>query len=301
MSEAARRVVDQKTKVTSRVGRYVGNQGQLALVDMGDQRVPVVFATPWVPEINEPVHVDTIDGVSRLIGPTAPKPGMGVVVTVDASGDYVDVITDFGTYRMPYAAADADTPPPGSGDSVGIDWSSGPKCYRLSTSPDPVPPPPDPGGGGATTHTSVFRAVDAGSIRKTGVNGWWNPRPWNSPSNFGAWFYGTQMADTIPDNAEFVGLEIYLTWAVRRWPNTLRWGTHTHARKDGLINVNGSDLWDPGSAAGWYTPPFAQPWFNTAKTGVLGVALNAQGSGQEEARSLAEDGQSGALRITWRA
>lgn len=299
MNDAAQKVVDAKSRLTTRVGSYVGNDGNLALVDLGDQRVPVAFATPWVPEINEPVFVDTIDGVSRLVGPTKPKPGMGVVVTV--AGDYVTVMTDFGDYLMPYAAPDADSPAPSSGDSVGIDWSSGPKCYRLSTSPDPVEPPPPPGGGGATVQTMVFRAVDAGSIRKNGVNGWWNARPWNSPSNFGCVFYGTQMADTIPDNAEFIGLEIYLTWAVRRWPNTLRWGTHPDAYKGGLPNVQGSALWDPGSAAGWYSPPWAQDWFNVAKSGVLGVALNTQGSGQEEARSLAEDGQSMALRITWRA
>lgn len=298
MSDAARRAVEEKSKVTTRVGRYVGNDGLLALVDMGDQRVPVVFATPWVPEVNEPVFVDTIDGVSRLIGPTAPKPGLGVVQTV--SGDFVTVLTDFGTFSMPYAAA-VDGAPPSSGDAVGIDWSSGAKAYRLSTSPDPVPPPPPPSGGGPTVQSMVFRPVDAGSIRKTGANGWWNARPWNSPSNYGCVFYGTQMRDTIPDNAEFLGLEIFLTWAVRRWPGTLRWGTHPDAYKGGLPAVSGSDPWDPGSAAGWYTPPWAASWFNTAKAGILGVALNAQGSGQEEARSLAEDGQSMALKITWRA
>lgn len=299
MSEAARTVVEGKSRVTTRVGSYVGNDGNFALVDLGDQRVSVMFATPWVPDINEPVYVDTVDGVSRLVGPTTPKPGMGVVQT--RSGDLVTVATDFGSFSMPFAAETSGTGGPVSGDAVGIDWSSGPKCYRLSTSPDPIAPPPPPSGGGATTHQVVFRALDAGSIRKTGANGWWNPRPWNSPSNFGCAFYGTQMRDTIPNSAEFVGFEIYLTWAARRWPNTLRWGTHPDPFKAGLPAVSGSTLWDPGSAAGWYTPPWAVDWFNAAKTGVLGIALNAQGSGQEEARSLAEDGQSMALKITWRA
>lgn len=229
-----------------------------------------------------------------MLGPSAPKPGRGIVTTV--TGDLATVTTEFGDYRMPYGPPGE---PPTSGDSVAIIWP-GPSAVKLSTSPDPVEPPPNPGGGdtGPQEYKLEVRAVDTGSIAKSGGD-WWQARPWNSPSNFGCWFYGTTLADSIPDDAQFVSLEIYLSWARHRWDNVLRWGSHTLPWKSGRPNVAGAALWDPGRVAGWYSPPWAGDWFNAAKAGNFGVALNGA-TGQEEASSLAEDGQSGALRITYR-
>ncbi|WP_323985880.1 hypothetical protein [Microbacterium plantarum] len=293
--QAIRALVAGKSRVTPYVGRYVGNDSIHALVDMGGERLTMPFVSALVPEINEPVHVWSIDGAMFMVGPSTPKPGMGVVKTT--SGDFVTVGTDFGDFVMPYGPPGE---PPTSGDTVAINWSTSPSCIKLSTSPDPVEPPPAPGGGQAREQTVEIRASEAGSIAKTGANGWWQARPWNSPSNYGVWFY-PRIADLIPADAEFVSLEIFLTWAVRRYDNTLRWGTHTSPSKGaGLPAVNGSAPWDPGRGAGWFTPPWAQDWFNAAKAGTFGVALNAQGVGREEAKSLAEDGQSGALRITYR-
>lgn len=288
-------LVDAKSSVKVRKGRYVGAEGLSALVDMGDQRFPVDFGSGgFVPEINEPVWVETVDGVSRMTGPVGPKPGLGVVVTV--SGGMARVMTDFGELLMPFASAE----PVASGDAVGITWSQGPKCFRLSISPEPPDAPPPPSGGGRPTRTAEFRVIDTGSVTK-GTANWWNQRPWSSPSNYGLWFYGTQIKDTIPADAEFVSLEFYVSWAVRRWDNP-RWGTHNLFTKSGAPVVTGSDVWEPGRDSGWRTPPWAQTWFNELKAGGsrAGIALNAQGTGQEEARSRTEDGMSGALRIRWK-
>lgn len=298
MSEAAQRAVDQKSKVTTRVGVYVGNDGNTALVDLGDQRVPVAFATAWVPEVNEPVYVDTIDGVSRLVGPTTPKPGMGVVVSLDASGDYVTVMTDFGNYLMPYAAPDPDAPAPTSGDSVGIDWSSGPKCYRLSTSPDPVVPPPDPGGGSTPqTFTQEFRAVDAGTTHPNGD--WWQREVWAADGNVGAWFYGSQIRDTIPNGALFLSLEVSIN-RIQRFGSAPNWALHDLPGKSGVPSFFGQTSWHPGGD-GWQTPPNPQSWFDALKAGgnARGIGLNR--GGYNKFSSLAQDGRSGALRISWRA
>ena len=293
-TEALLRQLGQKSLVKARRARYVGAEGGNALVDMGDQRFPVPFKSGgFVPQINEAVWVDSIDGSLFMTGPVVPKPGTGVV---SITGDpLVTVTTDFGDFQMPFAGEQ-----PTSGDTVGIQWSTEPWCVRLSTSVDPQPAPPPPAGGGGVVRSAEFRAIDSGSVRKGGSS-WWTGRPWSSPSNYGAWFYGSQIKDTIPAGAQFVSLEIYVSWAVRRWDNP-RWGTHNLFTKSGAPVVTGSDVWEPGRDSGWRTPPWAQTWFHELKAGGsrAGIALNAQGTGQEEARSVTEDGLSGALRIKWK-
>jgi len=291
MSEAARGIVAEKSVVTPRVGRYVGSSGLVALVDLGDSRVPVQFATAWVPQINESVWVDSIDGVLRLIGPTTPKPGIGVVLTIT---DTTAVIrTDFGDFPMSVAPTD---PMPTSGDTVGISWSSQPWCTLLIDIPDPEPPAPDPGGGGTVVQVAEFRAIDAGSTDR-GSARWWQSQPWASNTTYGAWFYGQQVKDTIPSGAEFVSLEFYVH-RVQDQGGSPRFTRHSDAHKGGVPSMTGFVEWDPPN--GWQTPPNALEWFNDLKAGGarFGVGLN-QG-GYSKFASLAQDGMSGALRFRWR-
>lgn len=257
-TDAVLKELGRKSVVSRRRARYVGAEGGQALVDMGDQRFPVPFASAgFVPQINEPVWVDGVDGSLFMTGPVAAKPGTGVVVT---TGDpLVTVQTDFGDFAMPFAGDQ-----PTSGDTVGISWSTEPWCVRLSTSVDPPPPPPAPVPPASGVKVAEFRAVDAGSVGK-GSSHWWTPRPWS------------RIAAASP-----------------------RWGTHNLLWKSGAPVVSGSAEFDTGD--GWVSFPWAADWFHGLKAGgsAAGIALNAQGTGQEEARSLAEDGMSGALRIRWR-
>jgi len=292
--DAIRDLLGKKSRVTASLARYVGAEDGQALVDMGDQRFPVPFKSGgFVPQINEPVWVDSIDGRLFMTGPASAKPGTGVVATI--ADPLVTVTTDFGDFTMPYLGE-----LPTSGDTVGISWSSEPWCGKLSTSVEPPEPPPPPAGGGRPVRSAEFRVIDTGSVKKGGSH-WWAARPWSSPSNYGAWFYGTQIKDTIPADAEFVSLEIYGSWAGRRWDKP-RWGTHNLFTKSGAPTVTGSEVWEPGRDSGWRTPPWAEAWFHELKAGGsrAGIALNAAGTGQEEARSKTEDGMSGALRIRWR-
>lgn len=300
MADVARRAVDEKSTLTPRVGRYVGADGLNALVDLGDQRVPVQFATPWVPLINEPVWVDSVDGLLRLVGPTTPKPGIGVVETINSAGTSAVVQTDFGTYTLTVAPTD---PMPTSGDTVGIHWSSQPWCTLLIDVPEPEAPPPAPGGGGSTVKTAEFRAVDAGSTDR-GAPRWWNAQPWSSDSTYGAWFYGNQIKDTIPVGAQLAHdddgsplLQFFVAWDRRRYGGS-RFTLHSDATKAGVPAMSGFTVWNPDG--GWQTPPNAQEWFDALKAGGdrYGVGLN-QG-GYEQFKSLAQDGMSGALRISWR-
>lgn len=286
---AVTRLLNGKSRVTPYVGRYVGTDGMQALVDLGDQRIPVPFVGS-IPEINESVHVWSIDGALYLMGATVPKPGLGVVSTV--AGDFVNVSTDFGTFLMPYA----DASPPTSGDAVAITWP-GPSCYKLSTSPDPGTPPPAPGGGGAQVRSGEFRAVAAGSTDRDKLR-FWTPQPYASSSTYGVFAYGTAIKDTIPAAAEFVSLEVFVAYQKRDGaaPN---WVLHNLYGTYAVPTVSSRTAWAP--AGGWQTPPDAAAWFNELKQGGAWAGVGFDTGGWNIFKSLAQDGQSGALRISWRS
>lgn len=290
-------VAEGLSRVAPRVGRYVGNDGQSALVDIGGQRVAMPFLTGFVPQINEPVHVWSVDGSMFMAGPTTAKPGVGVVLAI--TGTNATVRTDFGDYKMPVAPSD---PMPTSGDSVGISWSSSPWCTLLVDVPDPAEPPPTPGGGGAGTEvkTAEFRAVDAGSTDR-GSARWWQAEPWSSNTTYGAWFYGTQIKDTVPASAQFVSLEFYVSWR-QRSGGAARFTLHQSPYKSGVPAMTGYAEWAP--AGGWQVPPDAAGWFNALKAGGLqwGVGLNQGGYNKFAApkQGAGQDPLSGAIRIKWR-
>lgn len=293
MSDSARRSVDRKSTVAPMVGRYVGNDGDFALVDLGDQRVPVRFASWAVPQINEAVWVDSVDGLLRLTGPTAPKPGIGVIETV--TGTEAVVQTDFGKYTLTVAPTD---PMPTSGDTVGIHWSSQPWCTLLVDLPDVEPPPPPPSGGaGQEVKTAVFRAIDTGSTDRHQAR-WWKSEPtaWNT--TYGAWFYGSQIKDTVPADAQFVSLEFYVSYRQRRG-GAPRFALHDAGTKIGLPSFSAYNEWAP-EGGDFRTPPDPHAWFEllTAGGGYAGVGLN-QG-GDNVFSNLVQDSMSGALRLQWR-
>lgn len=294
MRDSARMVVDQKSRVTPRIGRYVGNEGNLALVDMGDQRVPVLFATPWVPQINEPVWVDTVDGQSRLVGPTTPKPGVGVVVTMNESTMRATVVTDFGEHVLPVAPTD---PLPTSGDMVGIVWSSSPWCTILVDVPEQPDAPPPPPGGDGQVFTATFNAVDAGTTHSNGD--WWQAQPWAAVNNYGAWFYGPVIKDTIPASAQFVSLEVYADY-VQRQGSAPNWALHSSQVKSGVPTFGAATAWAP--AEGFQSPPggLAEVWFNALKAGGPAWGIGLVHGGYNMFASRVQNGATGALRIRWK-
>jgi hypothetical protein len=290
-AEALRTRLAGVSTVTARVATFVGADGQYAVVDLGGQRISVQFACAYVPEVNEPVWVDGVDGMLRLTGPTQPKPGLGVVVSLP-DVDHVLVDTAFGPVTMPFHDGDElDT-----GDIVGILWSSGPKCFKMSTSPEYVDPPSLPSGGGADVKTVEFRAIDAGSTDR-GAARWWNAQPWASNTTFGAWFYGGQIKDTVPASAEFVSLEFYVS-RVQDQGGAPRFTLHSDPVKAGVPAMSAYVEWDPPN--GWQTPPNAQEWFDALKAGGPRYGVGTNQGGYSKFSSLAQDGLSGALRVKWR-
>lgn len=279
--------------VRLRRGVYIGlNTDLMAIVDMGDSRFFCGWGAGFIPEVNEPVQVLTI-GMQNLIFPLKAKPGEGTAMSTPGASPRVTVQTAIGDISMPYVGT------PSSGNRLAIGWSEGPRALGVlsassdSSLPDADPTPPSP------VKTVTFRATHAGSTDRHQAR-WWSPNPQAGDSSYGAWFYGSAPDGTIPAGATFVGLQIKIN-RTKDFGGKPRWVLH-----DGLYPVNTGlptfsspyTEWDPPN--GWQTPPMALTWFNALKGGGAwqGVGLN-QG-GHNIFASLAQDSESGALRISWR-
>ncbi len=258
-----------------------------AEVDMADSRFVADFGGGYIPAAGETVNIVSV-GERHLLYPARALPGTGVILTV--TGLMASVQTVTGTYSMPYVGT-----APSSGDVVGISWSEQPFVIgKLSVQPSPPPAPPNPGGG--VTRSATFMAIDTGSTHRDQVN-WWTGRPQAGNTSFGAWFYGTQIRDTIPAGATLVKLEFFVSY-IQRQGSAPRFTLHNRPTKGAMPTFTAYTEWTPGS--GWQTPPMAAAWFAALKSGggQYGIGLN-QG-GWNIFASRADNGMTGALRISWR-
>lgn len=280
---------DDQPRVAIRNALFVGVVGKSAQVDMGDSRFICDFGGGYIPVIGESVRIWSI-GDQHYLFPAGPRPAVGTVLTV--SGLMASISTSTGDISAPYAGT-----APSSGDRVGIVWSEdGPWCTsKLSSTPPPPAPVPDPGVG--ATRSATFQVIDTGSTDR-GSARWWQAQPWASNTTFGAWFYGTQIRDTIPAGASLISLEFYVSWQQRQG-DAPRFALHDQASKAGVPGFGAYTAWNPNG--GWQTPPMAGAWFAALKAGggSLGVGLN-QG-GYNKFSSRAQDAMTGALRISWRS
>lgn len=271
-------------------GVFVGMSSDLlALVDIGESRFPCDFGSGYIPTVGEPVQVLRI-GSTNLLFPIGARPGEGTVLTVTAP--LVKVQTSIGDFSMPFVGA-----APTSGDRVAVIWSEGPKCLgKLSTTPTAPKPIPDPTPP-ATVQSATFNAINAGSTDRGSVR-WWTDQPNAGNTSYGAWFYGTQIKDTIPAGAVFVSLEFFVH-RTKDSGGAPRFTLHSDPFVSGIPAMSAYTDWDP--AEGWQTPPDPAGWFAELKAGGsrYGVGLN-QG-GYNIFASLAQDRSSGALRISWRS
>lgn len=275
-------------RVMLRRGVFSGVGSGVALVDMGTSRFACDWGTGYVPAIGETVQVLTV-GDRHMLFPSKALPGTGTVMTV--SSTLVTVQTIIGTVTLPFIGS-----APSSGQTVGIQWSDiAHVTGALSTSPKAPDPVPNPGGG--TLRSATFQAIDTGSTDRTQAR-WWTGQPRAGNSTFGAWFYGTQIRDTIPAGATLVSLQFFASWQQRRGADP-RFALHDQAFKAGLPTFGPYTAWAPGD--GWQTPPMADAWFAALKAGgsSLGVGLNQGGDNIFSSR--AQNAWSGALSITWRS
>ncbi|TFD74740.1 hypothetical protein [Cryobacterium fucosi] len=281
-----KRALADVTKLTRMVGTFVSTDGVRAVVDVGGGRIPADMAG-YLPEINEPVWVLFIDGTALILGPTKMKPAEGTV-TGPPSGNLVPISTVAGAMSVPYASGL--TLSAGQVVKLGA-WSGGGFVGAImSTSPPPplAPAPPSPG---PVNQSAVFTAVDAGSYR----SGWWTSQVWASDSNTGAWFYGSKIADTIPNGAAITAAAIYISATqITGWPPNI--GYHSSAGKPGgNVSVGGASAVPVFN--GWVNIPLSIVDYLKSNVGGVGVASG----GYSIFRSLGQDPSSGALRINWTA
>lgn len=259
-----------------------------AVVQMADSRFVAETATGYVPQPNERVLILSV-GERHLMFAARALPGTGTVLTT--AGNRVSVQTTTGTVTVPYVGAT-----PTSGDLVGISWSEIPYVIgKLSTSPPPPAPIPDPTV--KTSRSATFMVTDTGS-HNVGSGNYWQQQPWASDTTYGGWFYGTQIADTIPADAEFVSLEFYVSWQ-SRFGSSPNFGLHPLLGKSGQLSFTGVTAWSPNG--GWQTPPDPASWFNALKAGGGRRGVGLSHGGYNRFSSRAQDAMTGALRITWKA
>lgn len=277
-------LINKKSTVIPLQGTFVAGTVNGCTVDVGGGRIPAQWGGDYLPEINEPVWVEFINGVAFMRGPVSAKAGQGTVVSV-ASG-FVTLTTDYGQIVVPYNAALTPT----AGQVLKLTWRGGGYAESLmSTSPTPNTAPPAPGGG-ATTHVDTFTALDAGSWNGS----WSSSRLWASNTYLGAAWYGTKIRDTIPSAAVVSRVQVFIS-PVQIQGNNPNFALHADLSRPGgapsLSSPTGIAI-----APGWIDLPVSFGNALKAGGGMAGIGLDH--GGFNILHSLAEDGQSAALQIT---
>lgn len=281
-------MLNKKSQVTTLVGTFVSASTTGCVVDVGGGRIPARFATSYLPEINEPILIWFIDGNPFVVGPALTKPGAGVVVSTGLN--MVTLTTDYGQVTVPYAA----TLTPTAGQVMKLSWQDGGFAHSVMSTSPTAGQAPQASGAGVTVHADKFTAVDAGSYGLFNSR-WWTGEVYASDSNRGAWFYGSTISDTIPATANVSRVQLYVSPAQISGGNP-NFALHAYQSKpSGQPSYTGTT---PVAITSGLVDLDPAVFGNALKAGggSFGVGLN-QG-GYNVLRSLADDGQSGALIIT---
>lgn len=280
-----------KSTVRPAVGVFVSWDAQGPVVDIGDGRIVANFATSYLPEVNERVQVWFVDGVPFVMGPVTPRPSSGTVTAV--ASNLVTLNTTIGSVGpIPYVGS-----APVVGDVMRLLWNGG----ALAIMPAAPPPPPKvtpttPSPPAATEHVDTFQAGEAGTWNTGGgdsATSYFNSEVWASSTTIGFWFYGSKIADTIPNGAPIRRVQLYI--AARQIQGNRPVFT-THGRQ-----------WGPGTSLSggvevgvsnytWVDLPLS--FGDALRRGGGSFGIGTRHGGYNIFKSLAADGQSGALRIT---
>lgn len=278
---ALKKKLAQASKVTTLVGQFVGVENGEALVDAGGGRFPAALLGQ-LPEVASDVHVWFVNGQPFIMGPTKLLPTTGTVTVV--SGLTVTVSTVVGTFTLPFLSWYG----PQVGDVVKIAWGDMPIVLGVPSTklPDPVAPSAPPSSD-SMRRVDTFTAIDSGSYNQR----WWQDEIWASDNNTGAAFYGTKITDTLKGRT-VDKFEVYIS-AIQIFGSAPNFITHTSARKpSGNVSVANTNAVPVSN--GWVTLPKSMGQAIVDNGGGLGV----NHGGYNKFRSINEDRQSFALRIT---
>lgn len=226
----ARRVAELRAGLSGTAQGYCEDldwPNLLATINIGGARqiMPWVGTPPWPGDRVRVLYSGNQPACWAVYGPS-----QGTVVSVTAN---VATVTgdDGETYIYPAAVTVA------SGNRVRIDHGGRLINAVYPTEPgetilQPAAPPPANAGGAAT-----FRPIDSGNYR-FGV--YQNAFAEVSDNRTAAYWYGTQIADTIPDGATVTRAELHL---VERWDNLpgtpSKLGTHTQPTRGAVPAMTG--------------------------------------------------------------
>lgn len=254
------------------------------LVDYPGSRIPASLGLSFVPEVGEVVWVWNIDDRYFVMGPAAPKPSTGTVVSVDSG--LVTLTSNLGTTVVaPYVGS-----APAAGQVMKLLWHGGPFAMLMSTSPAPAAPP-SVAGPGVGTHVDAFPAIDAGSFQSR----WWTPQVRAGDTNLGAWFYGSKISDTIPSTAVVLRVQLFLSVYSASGSNP-NFATHPHQLKPG--GSPSLTTFSSSISAGTGDVDLPTTVGDALKAGGTAAGVGVNHGGNNIFNSLASDGLSGRLLIT---
>lgn len=285
-ADAILKALDGKSKATRQPGYYRGMDGNRAIVDFGDGRVPADMAMDTIPQVNDPVWILVIEGEQPLIlGLAVPRPGNGTVTNIGSG--VATVSTLFGDVTAPYGYTVT------VGDLVKLLWNEGPFIVGPQSTPSVAPVDPGKPSGGGGEKMQTFYATESGSFRGR----WWTPQVRAGDTNQGVWTYGTKIPGTISAGATIVSVEIYIS-PIRIAGSAPNFAVHGYPTLAGVGAPGFGPQAAVGVHGGWVPLPVAFGNFLKAGGGYNGVGVNH--GGDNIFNAVSADGLSGALRIRYR-
>lgn len=288
----AQRQAEQLARVPTvwtKTGVLVARQGVQVLVNVGETNVLLPVAAQSLPPAGHPVVLQSLDGVVTVTGPARPLPGRGTITALGSPR--VTVAAWDTTYTLPVAGSYTAV----LNDEVSIAWDvdGGLVTGSISAPAVPAPTAPDTPGGTQPFHPPPFTAVDTASFQS---GRWTKADVWASDSLTGFWFYGTGIADTIPDSARIVSASIYLSPS-RTGGAKPNLQLHNAATRPGGEPGFVGAAFQPIGLSGWQ--PIPTEFIDYLKANGGGIGTNH--GGYNIFRSRTQDGLSGALDIAWEA
>jgi len=290
-AEATARALATIPSISSLTGQYVStNADGTVLVDFSEGPVQVYSAGFYTPLPGESVRVLKVDGFTMMLGPVTPKSVYGRV-TATGLPKLTVALPDGSSVQLGYVSSSY--PSPAVNDPVLINWGNGGIVVGKVTSiPGSDYLPPAVVGAATRSGSADFRATGSGSYDHN-YNSWFQDDVWASVHANGVWFYGSTIADTIPDNATITAVHLTMNEFYSVGGQTAI-GTHALTSKSGAPTV--SNAAGQRDATGWVLPT---SFGDALKTGAAWGVGTVTGNYFHKYQGRASDAQSGMLHIEW--
>lgn len=207
-----------------------------ANVNIPGSTVDIPMLVP--PVVNARCYVGFLANRPVCLGPVALPPL--VTATASASGGLVSVTGDDGQKYT--VAADGFTI--SSGDRLVVHWGDRGGFVIGKQSADPLTGTVIGGGGnvpGGGQQSRTFNSIASGSQSGSGSSGsgnFWTNDVYASDVNVGAWIFGTQIADTIPDSAVIDAIAIGVNQIDGSGGTSPNFGLHGLSSRSGVLTVS---------------------------------------------------------------